>query len=182
MKKNIYNITIWVLFVVYLIILIWVLFISPKRFYDITTQQYFRAFTNLIPFKTFKEYYHLIEANQINISIVITTLLKNIIAFIPLGLFLPCLYSKIYNYKKTLIWSCVFILLFRFARLLLMLGSFDVDFIIVNLMGVSLGYAFLKIRPIKRIFILISKFIDLINKIFTEKNSKPIEVKGEKQK
>lgn len=64
----------------------------------------------------------------------------NIIGFIPMGIFLPALFKKcrkawiaiLYGFEMSLFIECL--------QLLFKVGSFDVDDIILNTLGVCLGY------------------------------------------
>lgn len=78
-------------------------------------------------------------------------LLGNIVPFIPFGFLLPISYRKINTFYKVFavgFLAIVFIELFQFVT---KLGSFDVDDIILNTVGVSLGY--FMIWLLNRIFI-----------------------------
>lgn len=90
---------------------------------------------NLIPFKTIKmymKYYHQINGFD--------NLFGNILAFIPFGIFLPAIFSKMRHLGFIVLhsfWLSLFIELFQ---LLSHFGEFDVDDILLNCFGALLGY------------------------------------------
>ena len=91
---------------------------------------------NLIPFATIVDYF----ANG-NTGISVRNLVGNVIIFIPLGFLLPILIERFRKLIVILLVSFAFSLLFETIQLLFsMLGSFDVDDLILNTFGALLGY------------------------------------------
>ena len=78
-------------------------------------------------------------------------LLGNIIPFIPFGFFLPITYKKFSSAIKVLSIGLVSIVLIEIFQFFTKLGSFDVDDIILNMIGIVCGY--LMFLVINRIFI-----------------------------
>jgi glycopeptide antibiotics resistance protein len=133
----------YALFIIYIIIAVILLFLSPYRqaAYEINsagTNPY-----NIIPFKTITDY---IKASaHINQRIWMSNLFGNILAFFPLGIFLPWLFKRFIGFWRTL--STVFLAtasveILQFAT---RVGSFDIDDIILNTIGGAIGYLLLKI-------------------------------------
>lgn len=90
---------------------------------------------NIVPLKIIKLY---IE-NYSNCQIIIN-IFGNIFVFIPLGLLLPILFKICRNFAKLLI-LCLFIILFiEIIQFIFMIGYFDIDDIILNLIGCFIGY------------------------------------------
>lgn len=101
---------------------------------------------NLVPFRSIQN-----QVEHILQGWALINLLGNIVPFIPFGFLLPISYRKINTFYKVFavgFISIVFIELFQFMT---KLGSFDVDDIILNVVGVTLGY--FMIRVFNRIFI-----------------------------
>ncbi len=68
----------------------------------------------------------------------------NIFVFVPFGYFLPLLYVKCRKWK-TVVFAGFFVsLVFEVCQYFLYLGSADVDDVILNLLGVALGFLFFK--------------------------------------
>ncbi|EHO17679.1 hypothetical protein HMPREF9623_00533 [Stomatobaculum longum] len=64
----------------------------------------------------------------------------NVFAFVPFGFFLPIVSGKRHSFFRSLIAGVLFSGLIETAQLLTRLGSFDVDDIFLNTIGVVAGY------------------------------------------
>ena len=71
---------------------------------------------------------------------VVVNLLGNIAAFLPFGFFLPFLSQKNRSFAYVTLISFEFSLLIESIQLVSKVGSFDVDDMILNTLGGSLGY------------------------------------------
>ncbi|MCD8115763.1 MAG: VanZ family protein [Oscillospiraceae bacterium] len=94
---------------------------------------------NLIPLRTIS-----IQLRLLHTGWAIYNLLGNFIPFIPFGFLLPKAYDKLDSAAKIFgvgVASIVFIELFQ---LVTRLGSFDVDDIIMNTIGIMCGYLFFR--------------------------------------
>jgi glycopeptide antibiotics resistance protein len=132
----------YTLFCIYIMIASVLLFFSPYRqaAYEINstgTNPY-----NLVPFKTIGNYIK--ASSHINQDIWITNLFGNVLAFLPLGFFLPLLFIRINGFWKTL--GAVFITTasVEIIQFMTKVGSFDIDDIILNTLGGALGYLIFK--------------------------------------
>ncbi|WP_379126872.1 VanZ family protein [Paenibacillus sp. sgz500958] len=75
-----------------------------------------------------------------------TNLLGNILAFIPLGFFLPNLFKpQAITFMRVFMISLGLSLSFEVTQLLLYIGTFDVDDLILNTFGGVMGYCVLRI-------------------------------------
>ncbi|WP_369075718.1 VanZ family protein [Lysinibacillus sphaericus] len=90
---------------------------------------------NLIPFSTIGAY-----ISDINDSVSIINILGNIIPFIPMGFIIPMAFPSQRNVFKTLISSLLLILSIEILQIILFLGSFDIDDIILNLLSCIIGF------------------------------------------
>lgn len=122
------------LFITYLMLLAYLLFLSPSygRTLDVPREY------NLLPLKTIKNYIKYRE--YVTTRILYTNILGNIIAFVPMGLFVPFVFKNKRSILKvvfvsTLVSFIVELLQFKFA-----VGSFDVDDIILNTLGGAVGF------------------------------------------
>ncbi|MBS5794910.1 MAG: VanZ family protein [Clostridiales bacterium] len=89
---------------------------------------------NLIPFRTINSYLKTLPS-----IFSIYNLLGNIIPFIPLGYFVSLYFNKNNIFKITFIF--IFILFFiEFIQLIFLIGFFDIDDIILNFIGLIIGY------------------------------------------
>lgn len=92
--------------------------------------------SNFIAFKSIFRF--LFKSKNIRISI--KNLLGNIIAFMPFGFLLPILSDRMKKIKSMLVASFILSLSFEVIQLVTGLGEFDVDDILLNILGGLLGY------------------------------------------
>lgn len=123
----------WILFYIYILLLSYFLFFSERYGRDLVTQQY-----NL---KLFKEINRFIKyREQIGFEGFVVNIFGNILAFMPYGFLLPLLNRAYRKPYIIIILSFLFSLIVETAQLLLRVGVFDVDDILMNSLGGILGY------------------------------------------
>lgn len=136
------------LFLVYCAVMLWLLFDrSPERIAGLTYSQQLAQNTNLIPFFTIRNYLHVIT-HRTNDAVLIHCIINlggNVILFMPAGYLLPRLWKKMRNFFLFFLTCTVHILLIELLQLFTLLGSFDVDDLILNLFGMTLGFIFYSI-------------------------------------
>ncbi|TCK90531.1 glycopeptide antibiotics resistance protein [Natranaerovirga hydrolytica] len=141
--KKYYKPMIYTVFVIYIFLLMNVLFFSD---YYGRTQILDQYTYNVIPFKEIKRF--IIYRNNMGFIYWLTNLLGNIIAFIPMGFFMPII-SKHYKSFLKVTFSSLFIsLMIETLQLYYRVGIFDVDDIILNTLGGAIGYILYKITKI----------------------------------
>ncbi|MBY0097127.1 VanZ family protein [Mesobacillus maritimus] len=103
------------------------------------------AFTeyNLVPFQTIMNYIN--ATGYINTSIVITNLAGNILAFMPLGFFLPLLFKRYLKFRNTIFVVIASTFSVECLQYYFRVGSFDVDDLILNTVGGILGFGVFKL-------------------------------------
>jgi glycopeptide antibiotics resistance protein len=106
--------------------------------------------SNIIPFKNTIEY--LTGSDRFNMDIIINNTLGNILIFLPLGIFLPLLFKRYSRFSKVVVASIVISFTIETLQIILKIGQFDIDDVILNTIGSILGFLLLKI--IKRIITL----------------------------
>jgi len=131
------------LFILYIILVAVLLFLSPYRqaAYELNTagsNPY-----NIIPFKTIIDYIK--ASSHINQSIWISNLFGNILAFLPLGIFLPWLFERFIGFWRTSGTILLATSLVESLQFLTRVGSFDIDDIILNTLGGATGYVLIRI-------------------------------------
>ncbi|MBE6540865.1 MAG: VanZ family protein [Ruminococcaceae bacterium] len=143
-----------ILFGCYVLLMLWLLF--GQRIGFVFYDNYFdrlRESTNLIPFYTVSNYIRVLAGSE-KISLVrhaIINLAGNIVMFIPLGFFVPWFFDKFRSFVRTFAFSAGVIFVVEIVQLFTLLGSADIDDLILNLIGVSLGYALFRLFSIKLI-------------------------------
>ena len=137
----------WVLFLPYSFVLLFKLLIGRSAFYFGNLKYFFETgdwhaihggLINLVPFKSTIRY--LTEFDSYNLDIVLMNTLGNVIIFIPFGFLLPLLFKQINNVKIASKIFIKFILLIESLQLLTFTGVFDIDDIILNMLGALIGY------------------------------------------
>ncbi|MEF2244140.1 MULTISPECIES: VanZ family protein [unclassified Paenibacillus] len=136
LPSRLLNIAILCVALIYALVMIKLLFIRSQYFGSGYSY-------NLVPFDTIKHF--ILNRHRMNANIWIENLLGNIILFIPIGVFLPLLNRSFYRFWPLLI-ACVLLLFgVELLQMLLRVGSFDVDDIILNTIGALLGFAGLRL-------------------------------------
>lgn len=103
--------------------------------YRVSSGRVLRAVhNNYVPLRTIERYLHGHQS-----VIAASNLLGNIIPFMPLGFLLPLFYRTI-SWKGVLGIAIAFSLCIETLQLVLHTGTFDVDDILLNALGVMLGY------------------------------------------
>ena len=142
-KRKIIRKTIIVLFAVYVLCLIDLLFFQNRFIgefrFDLDNLG-LRA--NFVPFNTIITYLN--AGGRLSINIIITNILGNLLAFAPMGFFLPILFNKLKKFVFYFITIIVMLLAVETTQLILRVGVFDVDDIILNSIGAILVWLLFK--------------------------------------
>ena len=133
------------LLAVYSAFMLWLLFDRPG--YD-PTIPYWEQVTqqlNLVPFRTLRLFANLLDSSvRSHILMAVINLGGNIIMFIPLGLLLPKVFPKLSTLPLVLLATAMVITLVEITQLFTLVGSCDIDDLILNLLGAAIGYGILK--------------------------------------
>lgn len=130
-------------FVAYIIIMIWLLF--GQRIEVKPLGIYFKNFLlniNLFPFYTICNFIKSMSTNS-NTDIIkhsVVNLGGNVIMFIPLGFFLPCIFTKLHTFGRCMLCASICIIIIELVQLFTLLGICDVDDFILNMLGSLIGY------------------------------------------
>jgi len=132
-----------VLFISYGLLMLWLLF--GQRFGADLPGTYWERVqgnVNLVPFRTIKEFIHTIgaAASPYLIRHSVINLAGNVVMFVPLGFFPPCFWSAPRSFAHCMLGAAVCILAIELIQLFTLLGSCDVDDLILNMVGVAIGY------------------------------------------
>lgn len=140
------------LFLVYGLVLLWLLFGRPQGWVEsLSYKQMLRQNVNLTPLLTIKNYWYVVRhgTDAALIRHCAINLAGNVLLFIPIGYWLVRLWPRFRNFFLFLATCAGTILLIEALQLFTLLGSFDVDDIILNLSGMTLGYLLGLIRRTK---------------------------------
>ena len=95
---------------------------------------------NYLPGDTILRFYRLLRYYPGYRHAAIVNLFGNIGMFIPLGFCLPWVFARLRGWWKTLLTSALIIICVELTQLVTLLGHCDVDDLILNLIGVLIGY------------------------------------------
>lgn len=137
-----------ILFIAYSAIMLWLLF--GQRFPVNIPDDYFteiRSNINLIPFHTIYEYFTLTDITDDPelLQHAFINLAGNVVMFIPLGFFLTDIRENLRHFPKHIICTAMIILAIEAIQLFTLLGSFDIDDILLNTVGSAIGYGIWKL-------------------------------------
>ena len=133
------------LFVVYSALLLWLLFDRTPGWGDAETYaDVLRRNMNLVPFHTIGNYWTALKSMDFPPAFrhAVINLGGNIFLFIPIGYFLPRLWPGLRNFFLFLLTCILSITLVELLQLVTLLGSLDIDDLILNLLGMLMGYLF----------------------------------------
>ena len=141
-KKNIIKI-VKCLFIIYCVCLIFILFFYGYRVGNqfnigIFSKEHFEQ-PNLVPFRTICNYLERFFDNTINTNIVVKNLLGNLLMFVPMGMALPVLFE------------IILVILVEIIQFFTFTGSADIDDLILNTIGATIGYGIIKIKSLRKI-------------------------------
>ncbi|RDY31535.1 VanZ family protein [Lachnotalea glycerini] len=125
------------LFIIYIILLFYFLFFAESMGRTISDREYCY---NLVLFKEIKRF--IVYRKELGIMAVFTNIIGNIICFIPFGCMLPILSTRCRKFALVTLISFELSLVIEVMQLLLKVGSFDVDDMVLNTCGGMLGFVF----------------------------------------
>lgn len=138
----------WLLFYLYIILLSYFLFFSERYGREIVMKNYHY---NLQLFKEIRRFIK--YRQQLGFEYFIVNIYGNILAFAPFGFLLPLLNPRFRRFFYTTFLCITFSLGVETVQLLLKVGIFDVDDIMMNTIGGILGYMiFLLLNAMYRMF------------------------------
>jgi len=155
LKVNMMNTILWVIFLAYIIALLKVLFIDRTDYSSSNLYHEDMRDINLIPFTTIKLFINSWNYGYLNKGLIITNIIGNIVIFIPMVLLLWCLFKIMRRKWVVVIVNFLVIVGVEVSQYLTHYGSCDIDDILLNMIGVFIGY-----------FIVTRKLFTRICKIF----------------
>ena len=103
---------------------------------------------NLVPFKTIVGYVKALIDGSMNRKIPIENIVGNLLAFMPLGFYLPFLIKKMTKLKIYVISVSGLIAAVELTQYIIRVGSMDIDDFILNLVGACIGFSIFTHKPI----------------------------------
>ncbi len=126
----------WVLFLCYLALLVYFLFFAES--FGRTDYSRAEYSYNLMPFKEIMRFWT--YRKKLGMRAVMLNLVGNIAGFMPAGFFLPVVSHRSRRWQNTVAACFLFSFFVESVQLVLKVGSFDVDDMILNTVGAAFGY------------------------------------------
>lgn len=124
---------------VYCALMLWLLF--GQRWGTELYRQNLAENMNLQPFATLQLYWQLLQGGDGSlVRHAFINLAGNVIMFIPLGFLLPKAFAGLRKFFKVFFLCGLLIVLVEAVQYVTLLGTCDVDDLILNMAGVTLGY------------------------------------------
>lgn len=98
---------------------------------------------NLEAFRTIRLFLNVLNDQEYTTAALIN-LGGNVILFIPLGFFLPQVFPKLRKFGRSMLATALIISAVELTQLFTLLGSCDIDDLILNVIGASIGYIIFK--------------------------------------
>ena len=129
------------LFMAYCALMLWLLFDRPGFVAGIPYWEQVQSHLNLIPFRTLKLFTGLLDSvHPEYVRAAVINLGGNILMFIPLGFFLPRVFPKITSLPLVLLVTAILITAVEIIQMLTLVGSCDIDDLILNVIGSAVGF------------------------------------------
>lgn len=139
--KKYAKVLIYILFVLYILGIVYItLFSRGRAVNDLSIWEYARIRGNLIPFKTISIYVKWLKNGNDNTFVPLVNLFVNLFFMVPMSIILPFIWDKFKKFIPSMLFSLLFLMLIELLQLFTERGSFDVDDLILNMMGAGLGY------------------------------------------
>ena len=122
---------------------------ADRAFY----QSHWELMTNFIPFTTIRLYIRCLIYDFIGTTIPLSNLMGNVFLFMPMALFLPCIFPSMQRFWRFLLLMLAILVAVEALQLALCCGSCDVDDVILNLFGTLSVYGLIRIPFIKRFLV-----------------------------
>lgn len=141
-------------FVIYCLVMLWLLF--GQRLGRISwlsggagVERYLEQLRwnwNLVPFRTVRAYAATLAGagNPHLVGFAFVNLAGNVVMFVPLGVFLPFFWPKLRQFRRFLLAAALTVAAVEVTQLFTLLGSADIDDLILNLVGGAIGFAIYK--------------------------------------
>lgn len=152
--KKLMRALLYLTFACYCIVLIYLLFLNREyRFAHSgkTLGEYMRSAVNLIPFRTITELVTRTAQHTINPDIVYDNAIGNLLLFFPMGIYMPTVRRGMRRIGKFLKKMLLIVFVVEALQLVFRVGSFDVDDILLNVVGAAAGYGIWKTNAVQRV-------------------------------
>ena len=135
-----------VLLMAYGALMLWLLFDRPGYDSSVPYWDQVASQLNLVPFRTLRLFAGLLDSGvRSHITMAVINLGGNIIMFVPLGFLLPQVFPNFSSLPRVLLITAAIITAVEIIQLFTLVGSCDIDDLILNVIGSAIGYWFHKL-------------------------------------
>ena len=114
--------------------------------------EYFRENTNFVPFRTVIEFAGYIRTDDtLYGDISVENIFGNIIAFLPLGVFLPAIWKKQRRLGSFLLTASAVMIGVEIIQFIAMCGASDIDDFILNFFGAVIGFTLSRFKIVRKL-------------------------------
>ena len=131
------------LFCAYSVFMLYLLFNRAGGMEGVDYWKQIKDNLNLEPFQTIHLFLKVLDQQAYSAAAVIN-LGGNVIMFIPLGFLLPQVFPALQKFRRCILATILIITAVEITQLFTLLGSCDIDDLILNLLGASVGYLVFK--------------------------------------
>jgi glycopeptide antibiotics resistance protein len=125
------------------------LFMGYLLFFGFSRNHRSERMMNLTPFKTISNY--IIGFHHYNLDTWVINLFGNVAAFVPFGFLAPIVFPRIRGYWQIIMRFFLALLVVETVQWIFNVGSFDVDDILLNIIGGMIGFAMLqRVRSLRK--------------------------------
>ncbi len=130
-------------FIVYAAVMAWLLFGQRIGYPRIGYSEFFAKNINPVPFATVTRFAAVLNHSKSRHAVMhaFVNLAGNVVMFIPLGMLLPILWRRWRKGWKCMLLCAAVIISIELIQLFAMLGTCDIDDLILNLLGAAIGYS-----------------------------------------
>ena len=130
-------------FLVYGLLMLYLLF--GQRMGQIpagTYWQHIRSNVNLRPLETLWRFWWVLcnSTDSVALRHAVVNLAGNVVMFVPLGLLTPCIWVSMRKFWRHFLYMVLIIVSIEVLQLVTLLGSCDVDDLLLNLVGTTMGF------------------------------------------
>ena len=142
---------VYTLFGFYCACMLWLLFGRRMNPGGLPFPEYLRSHLNLRPLHTIHLFSRLLvpPVRPYLVRIALKNLLGNIFLFVPLGCFLPVLFASLRKFWLTALSVVIIVFCIELTQLLLMVGTCDIDDLLLNVLGAMMGYGLYRLSTLR---------------------------------
>ena len=128
-----------ILFLFYCAVMLWLLFDREAGSAGADYWEQVRQNLNLEPLRTIRLFLRALDREEYR-TLAIVNLFGNVGMFIPLGFFLPALWEGLRKWWRTWLAALGIMTVVELLQMFTLLGTCDVDDLILNVLGAAIGY------------------------------------------